>query len=365
MRRILYIIGIAVIALAALSCERRALTYDYDPTLFVDIELDWSDMSTAPTGVSVYCYPEDGGDPIVTISNTISNVTVELGSGLYNILVFNQIPSDYGTIIFEGMNNFSTASINAVSSSTLQGLTGKSDSDEIARDPEEVAAATYLQYEVTEEAISESVELKSKGGTKSSPVIYETISLAPQVVIKNTQVKIRVLGIYNYSSATAKLYGMATGYNFSQAKSHSDMTTHLLEDWSSTAYDYDITQGEVSIVFSCFGLPGQSASSQVSDYATWEGVLDVDITLVDLKTVISESIPLHDKITSTDQTKADDDTEANLDVGIDINISSGYGLTDDDDPITLPDVEPAGSGSSGFDATVDDWGDEEVTDIPI
>lgn len=50
---------------------------------------------------------------------------------------------------------------------------------------------------------------------------------------------------------------------------------------------------------------------------------------------------------------------------IDINISSGYGLTEGDDAVVLPDVTPAGSTDSGFDATVDPWGDEVELDVPI
>ncbi len=368
MKRLLYIL---CLCLLFISCERRELIDNYNPTVDIAIDVDWSNMSAVPSGMSVYCYPVSGDAPTIAIANITSvqsSITVSLTAGIYNILVFNQIPSDFGTIGFSGMDSYDTASIGAISSTTLAALVSKN-GDEYIREPEELAAATYLDLEVTQEAVTYSVELKSKGYTKSEELIWTTVSLVPEVVIKNTQVTVRVSGIYNYYSATARLYGMATGYNFAKQQSHSDMTSHLLEEWRSTTYEEDSREGEITITFTCFGLPGQNASSLVSDYAEWEGVMDLDITLVDQLTVISESIELCDKITTTSSSKADDDeqsdTEANLDMNIDIDISSGFGLTDGDDPIVLPDVTPAGSTGSAFDATVDDWGDEEIYDLLI
>ncbi len=359
-----YILYILSAMLLLLSCERRELTYDYQPTVAIVVNTDWSDMSTTPSGMSVYCYPEDGSDPIVVITNNISYATVDLPMGVYKILVFNQIPSDFGTLSFDGLDSYETAAIYSVPSSSTSSIskTGA----ETVRDPEEVAAATYLDLEVTEDAINESIYARTLS-TKAEDLIYKNIYVTPKVVIKTTRVKIRISGIYNFYSADAQLYGMATGYNFSQEKSHTDMVTHSLQSWTSTTYEEDYREGEISINFTCFGLPGQTASSVVADYADWEGVIDVDILLVDQSTIISESIPLNDKITatSTDDTKADVDTETTMDVSVDIDISTGYGLDDDDDAVELPDVEPVGGSSSGFDATVDDWGTSEDFDVPV
>ncbi|MFI3318975.1 MAG: DUF5119 domain-containing protein [Rikenellaceae bacterium] len=358
------------LALAMIACTRRELTYSYQPTVSVAITADWSDMSEAPTGMSIYCYPESGAAPTIVQTNNTAEATVSLAEGVYSILIFNQIPSDYGTVSFSGMDSFESASIGAISAETLQAL--KSDSDDTIRDPEEVAAEIYLGLEITADQVMQSIELKSKGTTKTEDLIAASLEFTPQVVLKTTHVKIKVLGVGNFYSATGKLYGMATGYNFSQQRSHDDMCSHLLEEWSSSTTDDSSTEGEISISFDCFGLPGQTSSSVVGDYAEWDGVLDLDITLVDQSTTISESITLGDKLTATssntssEASRADDfDTEASMDVSVDISITSGYGLSGEDEPISLPDVVPAGSTSGGFDATVAGWGDEQQVDLML
>ncbi len=351
----------------ATSCERRELTYGYDPTVAVIISADWSDMDEVPAGMSVYCYPESGESPTVVTTNDITSATVNLRAGTYNILVFNEVPSSYGTVSFSGLESYETAEINAVSSTTLAAMSSSKNSDDTARDPDEqVAAATYTGFYVSEEIVAQSVEVKSKGDTKAGDIVFLTLDVEPKVVIKTTRVKIRISGIYNLSTADASLYGMAMGYNFSKKQSHDDMVTHSLPEWSSTTYEGDYREGEISASFTCFGLPGQTSSSVAEDYSEWEGQLTVKITLIDLVTEVNEVIPLCDKITTTtgEESKVDD-LETNMDVSVDINITSGYGLTDDDDAITLQDVEPATGSGGAFNAMVDDWDEELVEDLEI
>lgn len=359
MRKLLYILLIATLSL---SCERRALTYDYSPTVDVKINADWSYLSDTPTGMTIYCYPESGESPTVLSTNDINTTTVSLGAGVYNILIFNNDPTSFsGTISFEDMESFETASVQSVSSA-LSSAKFKSSSD-VVREPEELAAATYLDLEVTEDAVKESVELKSKGATRSDELIYATINVTPMVVVKTTRVKIRISGIHNFYSASSQIYGMASGYSFFEQASHSDMVTHSLDSWSSTTYDYDYREGEITTYFTSFGLPEQTTLSRSSDYSDWDGLLAIDILLVDLSTTVTNIIELKDKVvTSEDSSKSDN---VSLSVSIDIDISSGYGLSDDDDPVVLQDVEPAGGSGSAFNATVDEWSDEEIVDIPL
>lgn len=347
-----------------LSCQRRALTYDYDPTVEIVINADWSDMEGTPTGMSVYCYPEDGGKPTVAIANINSkesSIRVQLGAGIYNILVFNQIPSDYGTVGFSGMESYETASINAVST-TSKWAVSKGE-DDLVRDPEEVAAATYLDLEVTEEAIREIIEMRSKGETKAEDMIYITIDVAPKVVVKTSRVKIKLDGIHNYRSARATLYGMATGYNFAEQKSYSDKVTHILESWTSTVYEGDFRYGEITAFHTSFGLPGQTTETRGDDFSQWEGELDIDYLLVDNKTIFSESYDLAGHVTLAEElitASGEGDNQGDVNDPADIYIDlENAPLT------TLPDVKPEGGAEGGFDATIDDWGDEEIHDIPI
>ncbi len=378
MRRALLIM---LTTLAFISCERRELTYGYQPTVEVVINADWSNMTTTPTGMSLYFWDEaEGNLEKLVETNSVNSTSVELSAGVYNILVFNLTPDEYGSVSFEGMDSFETAEVIA---QTTKSSWASSKSDEmLITEPEQIAAATYLSFEVTEEAIRESVELKSKGTKAEEIAPYATLSLTPKVIVKSTRVRVRITGIYNHHSARATLYGMATGYNFSEQKSHSTMATHVLESWTPTEYSY--SEGEIATYFTSFGLPEQGTTTRAealdmtrsitrarSDWSDWEGRMDIDILLVDQSTIINESIPLCDKLTvgSSTDSKGEDDEQTDLNANIDINIDSGFG-TDldndaDDEPIVLPDVEPVGGSSSGFDATVDPWDNEEVHDVEI
>ncbi len=382
MRKLLYLLSIALVML---SCQRRELTYNYNPTCEVAFEVDWSNMNSAPTGMSIYCFPESGGSPTVVQTNNISSASANLAAGVYNILIFNQIPSEYGGVEFVGLESFETAEIKAVTT-TSKWAVSKAEAD-LVSDPEDVAAATYLDFEVSAEDVRTTIELKSK--TKSDIPPLATLSFVPKVVTKTTRVRIRLSAIYNHLSTRATLYGMSTGYHFANQQSHTEEVTHVLESWDLDTYDYN--EGEIWTYFTCFGLPelttttrSESAAdySRSSDldawtraYEDWDGQLDIEILLVDNSTIVSETIMLADKIVTSSSssvgTKDDSDTDVDLDadldmdINVDINIASGFGEDDDDDPIVLPDVEPVGGSSSGFDAYVDDWGNEEVHDVEI
>ncbi len=395
MRKFAYIIGICLVAIA---CQRRELTYNYSPSCEVVVETDWSNMDEEPSGMSIYCYPEDGSAAIIAQTNDITSGSVQLPAGTYNILVFNQIPSEYSYLTFEGLESFETAQIKSVLSSSKWSVSSKTDDDCVC-DPEEVAAATYLDFVVSEEDVRTTVELKSK--TKSDIPPLATLSLTPRVVTKTTRVRIRLSAIYNHRSTYATLYGMSTGYHFYNQKSHVEEVTHSLESWTVETYEDDPTEGEIYISFNCFGLPELTTSTRSSDAATysradaaaedvestrayedWDGRLDIEILLVDNATVISESIPLADKLVTTSSSTTLNDTDIDtdidmdtdvdvdvdmdmdVDVNVDIDITWGFEEEETGSPLVLPDVTPEGSGG-GFQASVDDWGNSEDVNIEI
>ena len=81
-----------------------------------------------------------------------------------------------------------------------------------------------------------------------------------------------------------------------------------------------------------------------------ENYLNLSILLIDGATIIDFPFAIGD------QFRYEMDAEANLELSLVLDITI-------DDP--LPDVQPEGGSSGGFDATVDDWGDEEEVDIPM
>ncbi len=360
MKKLLYIIAVV---LMSVSCHRRPLTYDYDPTVEVILNVDWSDMSEQPTGMSVYCYPEDGGEATVSTTNINSmqsSVTLKLGAGVYNILTFNQSVSEYSSLGFDGMESYETATIHGATT-TSKWAASKADS-ELIRNPTELAAATYLDLEITEDAVRDIVEMRSKVDTKAEDLVYTTISVDAKVVVKTSRVKIKLDGIQNFRSARATLYGMAASYNFAEQSSCTTRVTHLVEEWTSTVYDGDYRYGEITAFHTSFGMPGQTTLTRAEDYSDWDGEMKIDYLLADNKTQFSETYDLGGHVTlAEDQiVKADGDESTDPNAEADIYIDLG-----DDSTTTLPDVKPEGGATGGFDATIDDWGDEESFDVPI
>jgi len=59
----------------------------------------------------VYCYPRDNSHPpYLYKTNDLSGVMVSLPVGTYDIMVFNQSVDEFGSLRFEGMDKYSTAS---------------------------------------------------------------------------------------------------------------------------------------------------------------------------------------------------------------------------------------------------------------
>lgn len=362
MKQLLYIIGICLVAL---SCERRELTYDYSPYCEVVVNVDWSNMDETPTGMTIRAYPQDGGEPTVLQSNTITSGTLKLPAGVYNILVFNQIPSDFGTVGFRGLDKWETAEVYAAEqTSTASWTTSKSDAS-VVKEPEDVAVATYLDVEICEDCINKSTEQYKLTGER---IVIATLDLKPKVVVKRTLVRVKVDGISNLLSTRAVLTGMADGYNFSTQQSTETYVSHTLESWTIEDYEYGEQYGETNVYFMSFGLPETITSTRASD--DWSGSIYLQMLLVDNKTIVEHTADITKRTSSIEEdeeSKADDETDTDVDVDVETNITVEVGFSDDpDDAIpSLPDVQPEGSSSSGFDATVEDWGDEQSYDLPV
>lgn len=364
--------------LVLVSCVRRELTYSYTPTVEVVIEADWSNMTATPTGMSIYCYniSDESVAPVIKQTNTVNSTTVSLAAGEYRIIVFNLTPAEYGGIDFAGLDNYETAEVLAVSTRSSW-YESKADEEEfLASEPEELAIATDHTLEIPLEVIDEVLGLRDNSLYNQEVILpYDTIRVTPQVVVHRTRVTVEVDGIHNFSAARATLTGMATGYDISEQTSHADYATHLLEAWVSTTYDYDITQGNMTVYFDSFGLPETSTSTRTVD-ESWAGTMHLETLLVDNKTIEEFDFDLNDKIAtigddededitnrSEEEARADDEEyeeDTSTDVDIDIDISLAVDIS-----ISLPDVEPAGSSSTGgFNPEVNDWEEEENVQVP-
>ncbi len=362
MKKILLIISICIVAL---GCQRRALTYDYSPFCEVVVNVDWASMSTAPTGMSVRAYPESGEKPIVVQTNDISRAILKLPAGVYNILVFNQIPSDYGTVSFRGLDRWETTEVYSNESTKAPWAVSKSEST-IVREPEVIAAATYTGVEISEESVRESTERYELTGER---IVTHTLEVAPKIVVKRANVRVKVDGIYNLRSTRAVFTGMSNGYNFSTQQSIPDRASHVLENWKIEDFAVGDRYGETNTYFISFGLPSTTTATRPND--DWKGSIYLEMLLVDNKpeNVVKHTadITAYTSVHDSDSSKVEDEDNPSSDIEVETTITVKVGLSDnDDDPmVVLPDVKPEGGSAGGFDAVIDKWDKEVITEIPI
>lgn len=328
MRKLRNIILI-IIAMTSIfsSCQDFRYVYTVDN---LEIEMDWSDLSknAEPNGASIIFYPVNGnGIYAEEQTNEISLASVYVIEGTYDVVVFNNTPSEFSTLNFSGMDDFNTFEIYSKGTNS-KWYTSKSEEDKLVMQPETFAVATIKNLEVTKDMIENSY-----------------LKIAPKNIIQNAKIRINVIGIQNAHSARASISGMAHSYNIAENKTGSEKVTYLLENWAIKKNEGSYTEGELYTDFSSLGL----TNSSITRGEQGQYIFKMEILLIDNKTIAKVERDITDKILSLPWNK-----------GSTITIDIGFG---NEEAIILPDVKPAGGSEGGFDADVEDWGSNENIDI--
>ena len=334
----------AILTLAAVSCTHKDLCLMHPHSAPMRINVDWSNFvhKETPSGMTVIVYPQDGGAPISTKSNTISHVLVHLPVGHYNSIVFNQSETEFGTLELRNLNNYQTAEVVTVQAPT-KWYTTKDQNERIVHEPEWFGTDNEENAEVTEQMLAQSTQdyAQNTGSARSTTkggidLIYHT----PNNIIHTVNVTVHIKNIYNLRSARAALEGIAEGYKLGAGKRSSNQVTHLLEEWSMTTDPQDPTQGTIKAKLLCFGLPDNHKATPQ------ENTLNLSLLLIDNKTILDYTFHVGDQFV--------EDPEEHLTLYLEIDLGK-----------PLPDVKPEGGQGGGFDATVDDWGEEIEHDVEL
>lgn len=337
-----------------ISCDHKELCYKYPRTAEVWIDVDWSKFSQyeIPTGMTLILYPQSlNGNAVTHLTNTTSHAILSLPVSRYHLLVFNQSITEFGSISFRGLDKMETAEVFATEYQS-RWYTSRNENEKVVSSIEWLGVGNSSDAEVTQEMVDAGTEAMLRAGTSSSQPIIA--SLTPVNVIKTVDVKLHISGIQNLRSARASLNGMAEGYHLTTLQPTNGKVTHLMESWSMKRDAADPTKGILETSFTCFGFPnGHQGQAE-------ENLLSVSFLLVDNKTIQDYSFQVGDLFVS------DDVVGSNArEVGLNHETINFTIKLDLDTHITLPDVKPEGSASGGFNATVDDWGDEEEYELNI
>lgn len=343
MKRIFIYMMYVCLFMVATSCEHKELCYHHPHTAKVSFISDWSEFEKeTPTGMTVMVYPQHGGEEIKHLTHDIGNATMDLPVGIYHSIIFNQSESEYGSVSFRGMENYETAEVytNGTKSSWYK---TRAENERVVTAPEWIGTSRHEGAEVTQEMVDATGEDMLARTNQRNALGIVIAEHTPQNIIYTVSVTVHIKGFHNLRSARASLDGLAEGYFFGSGKYSENTVTQLIENWEKTTDKDDPTKGTITATITCFGLPeGHTATAE-------ENLFSLSLLLVDNKTVKDYTFHVGDRFIYDD-----DNASANLNLHLDLTL---------DGP--LPDVEPEGGSSSGFDATVDDWGDEEDVEIEV
>lgn len=317
-----------VVALVLYGCDTRREIIE-EEYLQVNVSVDWSEADLAPDGTSFWFFPQaEGQRPVVYQTNgTTGNLSLPQGN--YSILVFNEGINEHDYIKFRGTNSFSTFEAYL---EELQ-LGGKYAASK-SRDGEKTVARPNILAVECRENLAMTRVATTNGKSME-------LSFAPKRVVIPVLLTVRVRGMDNTASGghTASLRGMAGNYMLGQSVAGNIPVAHLFT-LNNRTFDADSWQnGTMSATFFSFGRVMPFANQVVLYFKLRDGsdfIVERDVTSL-LK-------------------------EMDTDKGRCLTLEMGKG-TAEDPIIEIPYVEDSGESGSGFDANVEEWGEEEIIDL--
>lgn len=338
---------------AAISCEHKELCFYHPHTAPVRVNVDWSLFTMEePTGMTAYAYPlnEDDVDYYRFITHNLDYITLDLEAGKFHTLVFNQSESEFGTIEFADLEDYSSAQVRVVQVKS-NWYASKAPQTKVGSEPEWFATGSAENVEVTEAMVqtAEDEYLANHQGIitrADSRSVNDVATVTPISVIKQVEFNIYAEGLYNLRSARGALEGMAEGCRLSNGAPTANQVAHTMDTWSVSTLPNDPASGYIKTVLSTFGLPeGHGGTAD-------ENKFQLSLLLVDNETILTYEYHIGDILAAFNEMDGLDGEIQKVVVNLEL-------------PERLPDVMPMGGSGGGFDADVEDWGDEIETIIPI
>lgn len=342
-QKISYLAAFVITILVVVACQPHdAFCFGHPHGAKVRINVDWSEFKEEkPTGMSLLIYSTT--DSVLYTqytTETIDHAEFNLLPEGYTVLVHNQGTLEFATIAFSDMVNLSTA---RVFPERRTSEWYKPSEGEILASAPEWLAFDKKDFLATEGTINEESANEEHSHEQEESLFVST--LTPRNIIYTLHLTIDVRGINNYRAGRAAITGMADGYFPGTGEYGSQQVTHLIEDWKvEKRYSHTdgVQEGVITAQIGCFGLPVGHDSKPSTNK------LRLSLLLADNKTVINHIFNVGDKF----YRQAADANSLHLYLELQL-------------PDKLPDVTPAqgDTGQSGFDAEVNDWGEEENTEV--
>ena len=320
------------------SCDRREITY-YTEAEF-EIRIDWSgsglDAEEAGNGATAIFYPKDGSAPKNVLMGDRTYEKVRLRTGRYDILVFNRSFTDFGSLSFRG-DCYRELEAYARHVETRMDPETRTTTRVIVSSPEKLAVDVMEDFEVSEEMLgnydSSSHSLNRASDTSGTSGKF-TLAFTPQRLTREVKVQVNVIGLNNIRKAAGILTGVAESVNLSTGKVSSEIVSQQFSLDEITFTDGSPFNGTLTGYFNTFGFETEVPRE-----------LHLQALLVDGKTTVDETFDV----------TAHELEEAGGQLVLYIDVTAP----------PIADVKPDGGSDSGFDADVEDWGDEEESELPL
>ena len=346
MHRFSCLVAVLLLALVTFSCQPHdPFCFSHEIGAKVRVDVDWSEFKEdKPDGMTMFLFPADSANRhIQHTTHTTTHAVFSLAPDEYMIMVHNQSASEFGSVKFRDMSRYTTAWVQPerCSSSWYKPVDGET----LVLNPEWLAFHRK-EAVVTPEMLQGGTEYNDEHPSRADEVTETLIAtLVPQNVVYTLHISVQVKGINNYKDARAAFSGLADGYLIGLEEYHSDKVTHLAETWTlknKTTGSDGVQTGTLTTEITCFGLPdGHGGTSK-------ENILRLSLLLVDNKTRINRMFNVGNRIYQRTTNGSP------LHLYLDLQLSE-----------KLPDVTPAqeNTGASGFDAEVNEWGNENNQNI--
>ena len=300
-----------------------------------------------PDGVSLYIF-RDGELYDQRTTSDVDSCRIHLVPGKYRIYMVSQSPDEFWTMDFNNMDDFENAYIR-LNETEVSWLTPDPDSP-VVLNPEMLTVGVSDEFEVTEEMMDgfQDGDVLVPDGEDGYVRLYTLrIPVTPMSVISQFWISIYSANADMLKAVRAATSGMARTFYLTQGVTGDEECTQVFTEWTLEIDDEEKKIGHLDGRITTLGLPRGEMPSVMRD-----STLNVATLLVDNKTVERYTFFVGNKIFLDDPPP---DGYLHL-----------YRLilgTVENPVITPSIVPPEGSAESGFDALVDDWGEDENVDV--
>lgn len=318
-----------LLVLCTTSCERRELTYYNESE--ITLTADWSKADLEEEsgyGATAIFYPQQGGKPRTVLMGERGHATIRLPKGKYDAIIFNRSFDDFNNLQFRGEESLKTLEAYAKQVDTWTGTRI------IISELERLATAVVYNFEVTDEMLGNYAPATTR--TSTCPDEACRILFTPTPATLKTQVELCIKGLDNLKKATCTISEIPLSVFLYDGSVGTELGSQKFTTDSPVFNEGSQTEGKLTGTLNLFGFNKETPP-----------LLTLQAQLIDDKTTVEQQI-------------------GNIDIRKD---ESGNGIItlymEADSTEPLPNVKPEGGSGSGFDANVEDWDDETVTEIPI